>query len=70
MEQSMVTIELNISEKKAEALAYFCKRIIYEDAYRHSHGENKEEREAMARRILGAICDVERGLHIAGFCPR
>ena len=58
------------SEHHAMALAQFCKRVTYEDAYRRAHGETEEERKAMAYRILGALGDVENALNDAGISPR
>jgi hypothetical protein len=54
----------------AEALAVFCKRVTFEDAYRRTDGEAEEERKAMAYRILAALSDVETSLREAGFSPR
>jgi hypothetical protein len=58
------------NEYNAEALAVFCKRVTFDDAYRRADGENEEERKAMAYRILSAISDVESCLREAGFSPR
>jgi hypothetical protein len=64
-------MKLTISNKRnAEALAVFCKRVTFEDAYRRAHGETEEERKAMAYRILAALSDVETCLGEAGFSPR
>jgi hypothetical protein len=54
----------------AEALAVFCKRITFEDAYRRADGKTEEERKAMAYRILTALSDVETCLEEAGFSSR
>jgi len=62
---------LTISDhEKAEALAQFCKRVTFDDAYRRAHGETEEERKKMAYRILGALSIVETCLADAGFSPR
>jgi hypothetical protein len=58
------------NEYNAKALAVFCKRVIFEDAYRRADGETEEERKAMAYRILAALSDVETCLGEAGFSPR
>ena len=54
----------------AKALAVFCKRVTFEDAYRRAHGETEAERKAMAYGILGALSDVETCLEKAGISPR
>jgi len=54
----------------AGALAYFCKHITFEDAYRRSHGDTDVERKEMAYRILAALSDVEKCLEKEGFSPR
>jgi hypothetical protein len=53
-----------------EALAVFCRRVTFDDAYRRSDGETEEDRKAMAYRILAALADVETCLGEAGFSPR
>jgi hypothetical protein len=58
------------SKHEAEALAIFCKRATFDDAYRRADGETEEERKAMAYRILAALSDVETCLGEAGFSPR
>jgi len=63
--------QLTISNKKnAEALAVFCKRVTFEDAYRRADGDTEDERKAMAYRILEALSDVEAFLAKAGYAPR
>ena len=52
------------------ALAYFCKRITFNDAYSKAHGDTKTERTNMAYRILAAISDIEKSLEDAGYSPR
>jgi len=64
-------MQLTISNNyNAGALAYFCKHITFEDAYRRSHGDTDVERKEMAYRILSALSDVEASLAKAGFDPR
>jgi hypothetical protein len=58
------------NEHNAQALAVFCKRVTFEDAYRRADGETEEDRKAMAYRILSALSDVETCLGEAGFSPR
>jgi hypothetical protein len=58
------------NEHNAEALAVFCKRITFDDAYRRADGETEEKRKAMAYRILAALSDVETCLSEEGFSPR
>jgi hypothetical protein len=58
------------NEQNAEALAIFCKRVTFEDAYRRADGETGEERKAMAYRIIAAISDVEMCLKERGYDPR
>jgi hypothetical protein len=64
-------MKLTIENKhNAEALAVFCKRVTFEDAYRRAHGETEEKRKAMAYRILAALSDVETCLGEEGFSSR
>jgi len=63
-------MRLTISNDNAEALAIFCKRVTFEDAYRRADGETEAERKAMAYRILDAFSDVEGCLEKAGFLTR
>ena len=64
-------MELTFSnEHNAGALAVFCKRVTFEDAYRRSDGETGKDREAMAYRILGALSDIETYLGQKGLSPR
>ena len=58
------------NEKNAAAMAYFCKRATYEDAYKNAHGETGEDREAMAIQILRALKDIQAYLKKLGFAPR
>jgi hypothetical protein len=58
------------SKHEAKALAVFCKRVTFDDAYRRADGETEEERKAMAYRILAAFSDLEACLGEAGFSPR
>ena len=58
------------NHKNAMALAMFCKRVTFDDAYRRAHGETEEERRDMAYRILEALSSVETCLADAGFSPR
>jgi hypothetical protein len=52
------------------ALAYFCKRVGFNAAYGCSHGENEEEKKAMAYRILEALDDVRAELEDEGYVLR
>ena len=63
-------MNLEIDNDDAEALAYFCKRVTFDDAYRRAHGESEVERKAMAYRILSALYDVEKCLNNEGYAPR
>ena len=64
-------MELTISnDYDAEALAVFCKRVTFDDAYRRADGETEEERKAMAYRIISAVGEVGMCLADAGFSPR
>jgi len=63
-------MQLTISKENAEALAVFCKRVTYDDAYRRADGETETERKMMAYGILEALSDVEAGLAKAGYAPR
>ena len=66
-----MTIKLEIRDVAHKlALAYFCKRITFEDAYRRAHGDTKEIREDMAYTILRAISDLEKSLEDAGYSVR
>ena len=44
-------------------LAFFLKRVTFEDAYRRSHGDTEVARKAMAYRILEALSDLENKLN-------
>jgi len=64
-------MQLTISNNyNAKALAVFCKRVTFDDAYSRADGETEADRKAMAYRILEAISDVESCLKEAGFSPR
>jgi hypothetical protein len=54
----------------ALALAHFCKRVGFNAAYSYSHGENEEEKKAMAYRILEALDDVGAELEDEGYVLR
>jgi len=54
----------------AEALAFFCKRVTFDDCYRRTHGENETERKTMAYRMLSAFADVEKCLKNEGYALR
>ena len=58
------------NQYNAEALAVFCKRVTFDDAYRRAHGEDETERKAMAYRILSALSAVEKCLNDAGYVTR
>jgi hypothetical protein len=58
------------NKHNAEALAVFCRRVTFEDAYRRADGETEEKRKDMAYRILAALSDLETCLGEAGFSPR
>jgi hypothetical protein len=61
-----MNVELTIrSESHIEAIACFCNRVTFEDAYLRAHGETNEEREAMAYRILEGFSDIETSLQNA-----
>jgi hypothetical protein len=47
------------NKHSARALATFCERVTFEDAYRRADGETEEERKEMAYRILAALSDVK-----------
>ena len=64
-------IQLEISNDfNAEALAVFCKRITFDDAYNKADGDTEVERKAMAYRMLRAFSELETALAEAGFSPR
>jgi hypothetical protein len=58
------------NEYNTQALAVFCKRVTFDDAYRRADGETEEKRKAMAYRILAALSDIETCLGEEGFSPR
>jgi hypothetical protein len=64
-------MRLTISDEKyLKALAYFCKRITYDDAYRRSHGETEAERKDMAYTILNVMSDISDILADGGYSVR
>jgi hypothetical protein len=58
------------NEQNAGALAVFCKRVTYDDAYRRSDGETEAERMDMAYRILSAIAELGACLGEEGYSHR
>jgi hypothetical protein len=65
-----VKMKLTFSNKyKGKALATFCTRVTFDDAYRRADGETEEERKEMAYRILAALADVETCFEEAGISP-
>jgi len=59
------------SEVHVMALAQFCKRLTYEDAYRKASAcDGEEKRKAYAGIIIEAIEDLEKSLREAGYSPR
>jgi len=63
-------MKIEISDKYAMDLAYFCKRATFDDAYERAHGETEEKHEAMAYRILRSLNEIEQSLRKAGYSPR
>jgi hypothetical protein len=59
-----------VDEKNAMAMAQFCKRVTYEDAYNRAHGETEEERKTMANDIFSGFFSIEKALRENGFSPR
>jgi hypothetical protein len=53
-------------ERNGKALAAFCRRVTFDDAYRRADGETEEERKAMAHRIMAAFSDVRACLEERG----
>jgi hypothetical protein len=66
MKQIVITLR---NKRVATALATFCKRVTFDDAYRRADGETEEERKAMANRIVAALSDVRTSLEGAGYYP-
>jgi hypothetical protein len=66
MNQIVITLP---NKRVTTALATFCKRVTFDDAYRRADGETEEERKAMAYRILEALSDVRGCLEGAGYYP-
>jgi hypothetical protein len=63
-------MKLEISDDNAMDLAYFCKRVTYDDALKRAHGETLKEQVDMAYRILKALGEVGGSLSAAGYSPR
>jgi len=64
-------INLNIrGEKQAEAVAQYCKRITFDDAYLRACGDTTEERKSAAYLILEGLWDVQKSLSESGISPR
>jgi hypothetical protein len=55
---------------QASALAEFCKRVTFDDAYRRASGETDEERKTQAYVILEGLADVQDALNKNGFYTR
>jgi hypothetical protein len=66
MKQIVITLR---DKKVATALATFCKRATFDDAYLRADGITEEEHKAMAYRILEALSDVRECLEGAGYYP-
>ena len=65
-----MTINLEIRDKAhCIALAYFCKRVTFNDVYPCAHGDEAECKD-MAYRILDGLSDIEKSLSEAGFNAR
>jgi len=58
------------NEKTAEAMAHYCKRATFENAYKYAHGETEKDRENMAYLILAGFADIEKYLAGMGYTPR
>jgi len=56
-----------INDACAKALAVYCRRMTFDDAFRKADGETEDERTSMAYRILRAMSDIEACLEQAGF---
>ena len=66
-----MTVQVNIkNDKQALALAYFCKRLTFNDVYPTAHGVNKKGMESMTYDILDGISALQEGLAEKGFAPR
>jgi hypothetical protein len=62
-------IENYLDEQELADLAEYCKRMTYEDAYRHAEGES-EYRKSKAYRYIGAVVKLQKLLADLGFSPR
>jgi hypothetical protein len=58
------------NEKAARAMAEFCKRATYNDAYNRAAGETEEKRKARAYEMLEGLSDIQSALEKEGFCVR
>ena len=66
-----MTFQVNIENKRqALALAYFCKRLTFNDAYPTAHGEDKEEKKSMTYDILQGVSAIQEALSEKGIFPR
>ena len=66
-----MTLQINIqNDRQALALAYFCKRLTFNDAYPTAHGEDNEEKKSMTYDIMDAISAIQEGLAEKGFSSR
>jgi hypothetical protein len=50
-------------------LAEYCKRMTFEDAYRHAEGDG-EYRKSKAYRYIGAVVKLQKLLADLGYAPR
>jgi len=58
------------NEKAARAVAEFCKRVTFDDAYRRTAGETEESRKTAAYEMLDGLADIESALNNAGLYVR
>lgn len=58
------------NDDNAKAMAFFCKRVTFDDAFNRAHGGTKAERETMAYIILDAFREIETYLKNMGVLPR
>ncbi len=58
------------NESNAKAMAFFCRRVTFDDAYKRAHGDTFEERNRMAYEILRAFGELENYLNKLGVLPR
>ena len=58
------------NEKTARAVAEFCKRVTFDDAYRRASGETDEDRKTRAYEMLDGLADIEKALQDAGIYIR